>query len=215
MFSIITAILQCFPSPSLPEEEEEKKDTALDALDRVNQLPGELQKIIFGMCQQKSDEKEQEPRHVIVRTFDGGKFNIPFSKFGKDGNPLEGIDVSPEDVRSLTFSKDIDCLSGDNYWREGFKNLTSVDFERGSELHTIGNYCFSGCFNLSTIVFPEKLVTIGDYAIEATSVSQIDLPSSVKNIGDSAFWIDTLRKVMAPKGIPRFYVGKGVNVKRY
>ena len=160
-------------------------------------------------------KEEQEPRHVIVRTFDGGKFNIPFSKFGKDGNPLEGTAVSPDDVRSLTFSKDIDYLSGDNYWRRGFKNLTSVDFERGSNLHTIGDYCFSGCFNLSTIVFPEKLVTIGDYAIEATSVSQIVLPSSVKNIGDSAFWIDTLRKVMAPKGIPRFRVGEGVNVTRY
>ena len=209
------------PSPAHAEEEEAREEASL-RLAREIQAQKETSLRLAREIQAQKEAKEKveaeadaDPCHVIVRTFDRGKLKIPFSKFGEEGNPLEGINVSPDDVRSLTFSKDIDYLSGDNYWRKGFKNLTSVDFERGSKLHTIGNYCFTDCSNLSSIVFPEKLVTIGACALDSTNVNLIRLPASVKNVDRTAFSIDTLRMVIVPRGILRFYVGEGVHVITY
>lgn len=88
-------------------------------------------------------------------------------------NPLDGTGVLPDDVVGLTFSKDIRWVTSNNYWRLGFKKLTFVNFEEGSELTTLSMFCFCYCYNLSKIFLPEGLVTIGENALECTNLKHI------------------------------------------
>lgn len=55
------------------------------------------------------------------------------------------------------------------------------------KLETLGDSCFWGCLNLETIHLPASLKTIEPYAFWNTSIKEIDIPESVKEIGLGAF----------------------------
>jgi hypothetical protein len=74
---------------------------------------------------------------------------------------------------------------GDSGFRN-ISNLTSVSFESGSQLSTIGDYAFSSS-GLSSITLPASLSTIGASAFQYTGLTSITIPDSVTSIGDSAF----------------------------
>jgi hypothetical protein len=95
----------------------------------------------------------------------------------------------------------------------GDKAITSVVFESGSQLTTIGSYAFSFAGTITSISFPASLTTIGNYAFErlgnlssitfhasgqlstigtgafqfATSLTSLSLPKSLTSIGELAF----------------------------
>lgn len=61
-----------------------------------------------------------------------------------------------------------------------------------SNIKTIGNNAFSGCY-IASIVLNEGLVEIGDFAFEKTiKLGQIKIPSTVTNIGNSAFYMSAI-----------------------
>lgn len=69
---------------------------------------------------------------------------------------------------------------------EGQTTLTSIRFE-GSDVQIIGNQAFKGCTSLTTIQLPSSVATIGNNAFENTgAVAKINL-DNVKFIGNSAF----------------------------
>ena len=48
---------------------------------------------------------------------------------------------------------------------------------------------FSSCVNLTKVVLPETLISIGDYAFhQSTNIAELNIPSSVTTIGASAFY---------------------------
>lgn len=64
-----------------------------------------------------------------------------------------------------------------------FDTYSITSFEDGEE-GVSG--AFSGCFNLASIILPNNLEYIGDYAIARTIISQITLPSTLNEIGQTA-----------------------------
>ena len=79
-----------------------------------------------------------------------------------------------------------DFAFGDNY------QLTSVTFENGSQLTTIGREAFRST-RFATIALPNTVTTIGDYAFQWNSyLSSITIPSSVTSIGRYAFGVSNL-----------------------
>lgn len=85
------------------------------------------------------------------------------------------IPASVAEIQSDAFSK---CT-----------NLSSVEIEAGSKLKVIPYTCFKGCENLGSVVLPEGIETISEYAFkECPSLKSISIPSSVVEIGYAAFW---------------------------
>lgn len=65
-------------------------------------------------------------------------------------------------------------------------NLTSIILP--NSLTTIGNSAFSGCTNLSTITIPESVIAIETAAFsECSNLSSITIPNNVVNIGSYSF----------------------------
>ena len=65
-------------------------------------------------------------------------------------------------------------------------NLTEVILP--SRLESIGDYAFSSCNSLTEIIIPEGVISIGNYAFsDCSSLTSITLPSTLTSIGASAF----------------------------
>ena len=67
-------------------------------------------------------------------------------------------------------------------------NITSVNFEEGTQCAEIGDYAFCNCSSLASITIPEGVTSIGEDAFyDCSSLTSITIPSSVTSIGDYAF----------------------------
>lgn len=70
----------------------------------------------------------------------------------------------------------------------GSRDLIIPDTIDGVPVLSIGNSCFSGCGDLSSVTLPQGLLSIGDRAFEScTALRGIYIPPSVAEIGDAAF----------------------------
>lgn len=68
------------------------------------------------------------------------------------------------------------------------EDLESVVFPEDSKLQTIGTYAFNNCGSLTSITIPANVATICDYAFyECDSLVRIDVPDSVISLGGHAF----------------------------
>ena len=69
--------------------------------------------------------------------------------------------------------------------------VPSIVYENATKSHltvtTIGIRAFKDCFNLTTVNIPSSVKSIGDYAFECSGLSYINIPNSVNYIGREAF----------------------------
>ena len=65
--------------------------------------------------------------------------------------------------------------------------LTRVGFDRNSHLRIIGKEAFSKCFLLESIVLPQGLETIEDYAFFSSALPAITVPAGVTELGSGVF----------------------------
>lgn len=65
-------------------------------------------------------------------------------------------------------------------------NLRSVENIPTSVL-SLNNLAFNGCVNLTSIILPSSITTIGPAALAGTSITKITIPSNVTSIGVLAF----------------------------
>ena len=65
--------------------------------------------------------------------------------------------------------------------------FTSIEFETGSRLKSVGDYAFMYACNLVEVIFPEGLTTIGNKLFVGSNIQRITLPSTIKTIGKEAF----------------------------
>ncbi|MGL5617817.1 MAG: leucine-rich repeat domain-containing protein [Metamycoplasmataceae bacterium] len=88
-------------------------------------------------------------------------------------------------LKSIVIPAKVHTLNENTFYNTS--SLTSVTFESGSILHTIGIRAF---FNsvLENFVIPETVTTIRDYAFERSKIRAINIPTSVITIGKLGFY---------------------------
>lgn len=81
-------------------------------------------------------------------------------------------------------------------------DFVRVEFEPGSQLHSIGEYAFLGCSSLREIAFPPSLEELGEGAFRETDLRGIIIPSSVSKLPKGLFaWCGRLRSVSLPDSL--------------
>ena len=83
----------------------------------------------------------------------------------------------------------------------GHRSLTSLVIP--DSVTNIGDYAFSGCSSLSSVVIPDRVTSIGDCAFEnCSSLTDIVIPDGVTSIGDCAFeGCRSLTDIVIPDGV--------------
>lgn len=71
-----------------------------------------------------------------------------------------------------------------------------------SGIVSIGKYAFYYCQNLTQINLPKTVQSIGDFALQETSISKLELPDDLQSIGRNAFaYNKNIKQVILPKNI--------------
>lgn len=104
----------------------------------------------------------------------------------------EGLEVLGDAVfkyykgDSFTIPASVTTL-GDNLFSNC--DISELNFEEGSKLKVIGNYCFEACRYLKTLNFQDLayLEKIGAFAFALSPIEEVIFPSSLTEIGESAF----------------------------
>lgn len=97
-------------------------------------------------------------------------------------------------ISNLTVTGTIDVRDFD-FMRERMTSLTTIDLSSAKITARLSNHAlhipynaFDGCRRLKSITLPSTLAGIHDYAFRRTSLTTIDMPASVRKIGDGAFY---------------------------
>ena len=97
-------------------------------------------------------------------------------------NPAEGCTLG------LGHNSQSYCVMGSDANKDKvYRNmLTAVEIGKG--VTSIGNYAFSACYSLASIVISNSVTSIGNYAFSTCySLASIVIPNSVTSIGNYAF----------------------------
>lgn len=154
-----------------------------DALTTVTFAPGsqldEMGQYCFGGCSKLKNVTIPEGVTELHTTFNGcisleniilpPKLTSMYAVFaGCRSLKSISIPASVQEMKGLTFKN----CSG----------LTSVTFEPGSQLKTLGNEEFKGCINLKTITLPQGVTTMGtDVFKDCTSLETVCYPPALES----------------------------------
>lgn len=84
-------------------------------------------------------------------------------------------------------------------WDSLRKEILSVDIAPG--VTSVSAYAFDLCENLTSVVLPEGLVSLGESAFSDTALKKIVFPSTLKSIGFSCFYRCKLDEVILPDSL--------------
>jgi hypothetical protein len=80
--------------------------------------------------------------------------------------------------------------------------LTSVTFDKGSQMTELGDFVFYQCPSLSSVKLPEKLEYLGAAAfLGCISVKEIELPKTLIMICENAFFGTSLTQINLPESL--------------
>ena len=102
-----------------------------------------------------------------------------------------------DSLQSVTLPKSLHSIGDYAFWHCWY--LSSIVIP--NNVTTIGDYAFEWCNNLSEITLSDGLVTIGEGAFEGCSLTKVDIPKTVKKIGDNAFSGDFLSVVITQDNV--------------
>ena len=71
----------------------------------------------------------------------------------------------------------------------------------GKRVTSIGKAAFHELGNVNSVVIPEGVTQIGDYAFAYSGLISVTIPKTVKSIGENAFHFCSLKSVTLPKGL--------------
>ncbi|MBE6684586.1 MAG: hypothetical protein E7592_02900 [Ruminococcaceae bacterium] len=116
---------------------------------------------------------------VYVRDFD-----VNNEVFAYAGTESDGIEL----VVGNKVSKIPAGLFGQEYRSSSASpNLISVTFEENSTCKLIGKYAFYGCSGITEIDIPDSVKVIGEYAFNSCGIKTLTVGGGVEKIGASAF----------------------------
>ena len=123
-----------------------------------------------------------------------------------NGQEVELINVALTGASNVKIPSTVEyfnhAFNGNNYIRKAFipksvkyieqvfqncTNLEEVVFEEVSQLTTIGSSTFSGCIGITSVDIPSSVTQIGGSAFSASGLTEIAIPSGVTQIGSSVF----------------------------
>ncbi len=84
------------------------------------------------------------------------------------------------------------------------KEITYADIPKsidGVEITSIGNYAFYDCKNLTNIVIPDSVSNIGNSAFAGCNLTNILIPNSISYISNSAFYNCNFTNIVIPNSI--------------
>ena len=125
---------------------------------------------------------------------------------------LESIDI-PDSVTFIGDGAFVLCDLKEVKLPASLKEIGSSVFEGHiteitvpGSVEKIGEYCFSGCENLSSITLSEGITKIDSYALADCRVATVNLPKSLKTIEDNAFKGCWMLTIDLPEGLE--YIGE-------
>ena len=104
-------------------------------------------------------------------------------------------------LTKVTFGKGITKVPG-NICRN-MKALTTVVYEEGSTITSIGSYAFYNCSALTTVTIPDTVTNVESSAFyNCSALEKILLPEGLTSLGNSAFYnCSALMKVTIPEKV--------------
>lgn len=75
-----------------------------------------------------------------------------------------------------------------------------------TSLATISDKAFYRCDNLSSVVLPSNIVSIGEYSFYSTNISDIVFPNTLENIGPVAFASSKLISLKIPASVKNIHI---------
>ena len=123
-------------------------------------------------------------------------------KYSKDGRRLLKAPYELNGTYSIRKGTKIICDWAFGWSKFiGCRALTSLVIP--DSVTNIGDYAFSGCRSLTSLVIPDSVTNIGDYAFEGCgSLSSLVLPEGVTSIGKCAFrGCGSLSSLVLPDGV--------------
>lgn len=103
-------------------------------------------------------------------------------------------------LRYVSLPRDLRFIDNEAFYY--CSKLEEVRFAGRSNVRSIGNEAFRGCYNLSRINLPDGLETLGDQCFYGCSnLRRIDLPSTLQSIGKESFCDVPLTSIKLPYGL--------------
>ena len=139
---------------------------------------------------------------------DGAFYGCSLIDFDKFPSSLESIGSSAfsgaMSLRSFTAGNSLHYLG-----YNAFGNCSLLDFAdlSASSIIDIPYGLFQGCINLSNVLLPDGVQTIGEYAFANSALEAIELPESVRYISPNAFNNTRLRAATIPENVEEINSG--------
>ena len=123
-------------------------------------------------------------------------------KYSKDGRKLLKAPQNLDGTYSIRKGTKIICYRA--FGRSqliGCRSLTSLVIP--DSVTNIGDYAFKGCISLAEVVIPNSVTNIGKFAFSrCKSLRNIIIPDSVTSIGNNAFgWCKSLTSLVIPNSV--------------
>ena len=104
------------------------------------------------------------------------------------GNRVEGIpsytfsDCS--NLTNITVGESVEYVS--KYAFRNCKSLAAISFENAN-LKTVGDYAFYYCTSLDSVIFGDKLTSLGSYVFDHSGIRYLTLPATIQSMGSYIF----------------------------
>lgn len=132
-------------------------------------------------------------RYLLILAF----VFLSISVMGRDfsyeykGQTLAYTVIDEEAKTCMTKAGVSNWQSGNNLAGDLTIPRTAIDGQDAFIVTEIGDYGFSSCWDLASVIMPNTITTIGEYAFASSGITDLEITDSVTEIGERAFWFCT------------------------